>query len=92
MPTYEYKCNKCNKIFEVFQSITEEPIRKCPECSSPVERLINGGSGFLFKGSGFYITDYRSKSYKEGQKKERENTSNSSKTEKKTAHPKSTEK
>ena len=70
MPTYEYKCSKCNKTFEVFQSITAKPVKKCPECSSPVERLINGGGGFLFKGSGFYTTDYRSKSYREKQKKD----------------------
>jgi len=75
MPTYEYECKKCNKIFEVFQSITAEPIKKCPECSSPVKRRISTGGGFLFKGPGFYVTDYRSKSYKEKQKKEQESNS-----------------
>jgi putative FmdB family regulatory protein len=71
MPTYEYRCDKCNKTFEVFQKITEKPIKKCPTCSSPVRRLIGSGGGILFKGSGFYATDYRSKSYKEKQEKEK---------------------
>lgn len=75
MPTYEYKCDKCNKTFELFQRITEKPIKKCPNCSSAkVRRLIGTGGGFLFKGSGFYATDYRSKSYKEKQKQEESNS------------------
>ena len=71
MPTYEYECNKCKKTFDVFQSIKAKPLKKCPTCSSPVERLIGAGGGFLFKGSGFYTTDYRSKSYKEKAQKEK---------------------
>lgn len=80
MPTYEYKCNKCNEIFELFQSITANPITACPKCSSPVKRLISTGGGFLFKGSGFYTTDYRSKSYQEKQKKEQQSNTTCPKT------------
>ena len=64
MPTYQYKCHDCGHLFEEFQSITEEPLTECPECGGKVARLISGGAGFLFKGSGFYITDYRSDKYK----------------------------
>jgi len=63
MPTYEYNCPKCGK-FDVIQSITAEPLKECPTCKSPVQRLISGGAGILFKGSGFYVTDHRSDSYK----------------------------
>lgn len=78
MPTYEYRCDTCNVQFEKFQSIRAEPIRDCPHCgaSGSVRRLIGAGGGLLFKGSGFYTTDYRSKSYQEAAK--RENTSSSS--------------
>jgi putative FmdB family regulatory protein len=64
MPTYQYKCHDCGYLFEEFQSITDEPLTQCPECGGKVARLISGGAGFLFKGSGFYITDYRSDKYK----------------------------
>lgn len=65
MPTYEYRCNKCGYEFELFQSMTEDPVKKCPECGQDsAERLISAGAGLIFKGSGFYITDYRSDSYK----------------------------
>jgi putative FmdB family regulatory protein len=65
MPTYDYECDACQYKFELFQSITASVKRKCPECGKPkLRRLIGGGAGFLFKGSGFYITDYRSDSYK----------------------------
>ena len=60
MPTYEYLCRKCGYRFEKFQSISEEPIKICPECKAKAaERLLHGGSGLIFKGSGFYITDYK---------------------------------
>jgi putative FmdB family regulatory protein len=72
MPTYEYECEKCGITFERFQNITEEPIKKCPECGGPVRRLIGAGAGVIFKGSGFYATDYRSESYKREAKKEKE--------------------
>ena len=65
MPTYEYECNVCHKKFEVFQSIMERPIKKCLHCGKPAaKRLIGAGAGFIFKGSGFYQTDYRSEAYK----------------------------
>ena len=64
-PTYEYECLKCNERFEKFQSIKDEPLKKCPQCRGNVRRLIGGGAGLLFKGSGFYITDYRSEGYKQ---------------------------
>src|SRR3954453_1681264 len=71
MPTYEYQCDACGKKFEKFQSIKSGPIRKCPNCGkSKVRRLISTGAGLIFKGSGFYITDYRSESYKEKAKSE----------------------
>ncbi len=60
MPTYEYLCNACGHRFEKFQSITSEPVRICPKCSkNDVTRLMSGGTGLIFKGSGFYITDYK---------------------------------
>jgi len=68
MPTYEYECLKCGKPFELFQRITEAPIKKCPQCKGKVKRLMGKGAGFIFKGSGFYQTDYRSESYKQGAK------------------------
>ena len=66
MPTYEYKCEACGKHFDKFQSITAAPIEECPLCGEHhVKRLIGTGAGLIFKGSGFYITDYRDASYKE---------------------------
>ena len=71
MPTYEYACEACNHRFEHFQSMADSALRKCPECGRrKLQRLISGGAGFLFKGSGFYITDYRSDSYKQGAKQD----------------------
>ena len=64
MPTYEYKCHGCDEVFEEFQKITDPPITRCKHCGGEVKRLISGGSGLLFKGTGFYITDHRSDSYK----------------------------
>lgn len=75
MPTYEYKCDHCGYQFEEFQSINAEPIRQCPQCHGAVKRLIGGGNGFLFRGNGFYITDYRSETYKQAQKRESNQTS-----------------
>ena len=74
MPTYEYLCKNCGYRFEKFQSINDEPIRECPECKKEnVERLLNGGSGLIFKGSGFYITDYKkSKSSQSSTQKNKE--------------------
>ncbi len=59
MPTYEYKCLNCNLKFELFQKITDNPITECPECKGEVKRLISAGAGTIFKGSGFYQTDYK---------------------------------
>ncbi len=70
MPTYEYQCAKCKKRHEAFQSITAKPLTKCPRCGGGLKRLLGSGSGFLFKGSGFYVTDYRSKSYHDAKKKD----------------------
>jgi putative FmdB family regulatory protein len=64
MPTYEYQCTKCEKQFEIVQRITDEPKKRCPDCRGKVIRLISGGGGILLKGSGFYVTDYRSAEYK----------------------------
>jgi putative FmdB family regulatory protein len=64
MPTYEYRCKECGKLFDKFQRITELPVSECPFCGGETERLISAGAGFLFKGSGFYATDYRSSEYK----------------------------
>jgi len=73
MPTYEYQCEACDERFEVFQPITAKPLRKCPECGkSKVRRLIGTGAGIIFKGSGFYETDYRSESYKKAEKAEKD--------------------
>ncbi|HSJ23976.1 MAG TPA: FmdB family zinc ribbon protein, partial [Longimicrobiales bacterium] len=63
MPTYEYICTAGHR-FERFQRMSEAPVETCPECDAPAERLLSAGAGLLFKGSGFYITDYRSDSYK----------------------------
>ena len=78
MPTYEYSCEKCGKSFEAFQSMRDEAFKECPEqlCRQKkwghgkVKRLLGTGAGLIFKGSGFYITDYRSSSYKEAAKKD----------------------
>jgi len=59
MPTYEYKCSNCGFLFEEFQSMNDEPIKNCPKCKGKVQRLIGAGAGMIFKGSGFYLTDYK---------------------------------
>ncbi len=65
MPTYDYECDACSHAYEVYQSITAKPLKKCPACGKPkLRRLIGAGGGVIFKGSGFYQTDYRSDSYK----------------------------
>ena len=71
MPTYDYECKECGHTFEKFQPITSKPIKKCPKCGKQkVQRLIGIGAGVIFKGSGFYQTDYRSGGYKEAAKKD----------------------
>jgi len=64
MPTYEYQCEVCGHTFDKFQNITENPLTECPECGGIVKRLISGGAGLIFKGSGFYHTDYKNKTAK----------------------------
>lgn len=79
MPTYEYACDACEHHFEQFQGMADAPLRKCPECGKrKLQRLISGGAGFLFKGSGFYITDYRSDAYKQAAKADGKSDSASS--------------
>ena len=61
MPTYEYACTNCDHEFERFQSMTDEPLKRCPKCRCKIKRLPGSGAGIIFKGSGFYETDYRRK-------------------------------
>jgi putative FmdB family regulatory protein len=75
MPTYDYECDGCGHSFELFQSISESPRTDCPECSQPtLRRLFGTGAAVVFKGSGFYQTDYRSESYKSKAKAEKESS------------------
>jgi putative FmdB family regulatory protein len=86
MPTYEYHCENCGQNFDAFQSMRDQPYKECPKdlCRLPewghgkVKRLLGTGAGLIFKGSGFYTTDYRSDSYKEAAKKESPATSSGS--------------
>jgi putative FmdB family regulatory protein len=91
MPTYDYVCDACDHKFELFQSITAEPEKKCPECGKKkLRRLIGAGAAIVFKGSGFYQTDYRSESYKK--RAEADSKSSESKSsESKSSEPKSSE-
>ncbi len=93
MPTYDYKCTQCGNDFEMFQSMSAEHIKKCPECGGNVRRLVGGGSGLIFKGSGFYLTDYvkgkeQKKSSSEKNGKEQKTTKTDSPKEKKIANKK----
>jgi len=88
MPTYEYECQKCGHHFELFQNMSDKPRQRCPKCRGKVKRLIGMGAGLIFKGGGFYATDYRSESYKKGEKAEKtaktehKNSKNEKKTDK----------
>jgi putative FmdB family regulatory protein len=73
MPIYEYQCNQCNEVFEIFHKIDEECKVACPKCLGPAKKLISA-SNFVLKGSGFYVNDYPSKGRWEGKKKEKEGT------------------
>ncbi len=77
MPTYEYRCPNGHE-FEEFQRMSDPPVATCPECGAQAERLLSAGAGLLFKGSGFYITDYRSESYKKAAEKEKGGSSSTS--------------
>jgi putative FmdB family regulatory protein len=79
MPTYEYECTNCNKIFDIFQKMTDKPLEKCPKCHKKISRLIGGGSGIIFKGSGFYATDYKKSSGRGGSSKAKPGACSSSK-------------
>lgn len=81
MPTYEYTCPNGHR-FEAFQKMSDDPISECPECGAAAQRKISGGAGFLFKGDGFYITDYRSDDYKKKASAEKGDSSSSSSTSK----------
>src|SRR6185295_2700671 len=70
MPTYDYECRKCGHRFEVFHAMSDETPKRCPVCKGRARKVPSAGAGLLFKGSGFYITDYRSESYKEKAKEE----------------------
>lgn len=71
MPTYDYLCESCDHRFEAFQSMTQKPLRKCPQCKkAKLQRLIGAGAGVIFKGSGFYQTDYRSDAFQQDAKKD----------------------
>jgi putative FmdB family regulatory protein len=76
MPNYDYKCQECEHIFEVFQSMNDPKLTDCPkdDCDGEVKRLLGTGAGLIFKGTGFYETDYRSDSYKAGEKKAAESS------------------
>ncbi|MHC4924977.1 MAG: FmdB family zinc ribbon protein [Planctomycetota bacterium] len=90
MPTYDYECASCGHAFEEFQMMSDKVLRKCPECKRmKLQRLLGAGSGIIFKGSGFYETDYKKKTGKpSGESSKDESKSESKKTEKKTAKKK----
>ena len=75
MPTYDYKCTECNYTFEVFQRMSDEPLKICPKCKGAVKRLIGMGAGPIFKGSGFYQTDYKNKPVEKAKKDKTEKKS-----------------
>lgn len=75
MPTYEYECTKCDHRFEKFQSMKDESLKRCPKCRCKIRRVLGSGAGIIFKGSGFYQTDYRSKDYHEAAKKDKSDSS-----------------
>ncbi len=75
MPTYEYRCQDCSHEFELVQRMSDDPLSLCPECGGNVKRLIGKGAGIIFKGSGFYQTDYRSDSYHKEAAKEKPDSS-----------------
>jgi putative FmdB family regulatory protein len=95
MPTYQYVCQKCGQEFEAVQSMKDRPLAKCPlpagrqqkKCGGRVQRQIGAGAGLIFKGSGFYITDYRSEGYKQAAKKDAEAAKPAASTDKPAAKP-----
>lgn len=91
MPTYEYRCKSCGNTFERVQKISESSGAACPECGEEAERLISGGAGLLFRGSGFYKTDYRSDSYKKAAEKEKRSSAEAAPKSKDKTAPKGSE-
>lgn len=88
MPTYDYKCTACKHLFEQFQSMKDKPLKKCPKCGkNALERLIGTGAAVIFKGSGFYQTDYRSEAYKKAEKAESGDTKTATETKAADAKP-----
>ena len=87
MPTYEYRCPECGTDFEKFQKMSDEPVAECPGCGAAAQRRLSGGAGLLFKGSGFYITDYRGEGYKKAAEAEKGGSSSSSSDTKSDAKP-----
>ena len=84
MPTYDYICNECEKIYEYFQSMSDAPIRECPECKkNSLRRVISGGTGLIFKGSGYYLTDYKNKKKQSSENKKSNKKKKDNKTKKK---------
>ena len=84
MPTYDYICNDCEKIYEYFQSMSDAPIKECPECKkNSLRRVISGGTGLIFKGSGYYLTDYKNKKTQSSENKKSNKKKKDNKTKKK---------
>ena len=71
MPTYDYRCRKCGHTFELYHGIKDDEPKRCPKCKGRAQRIPTGGAGVLFKGSGFYVTDYRSKAYRDKARQEK---------------------
>lgn len=91
MPTYDYKCTACKHAFEAFHSMSADPLTECPKCGGRVQRLIGTGAGILFKGAGFYQTDYRTPDYKKAESADKPKES-AEKKDKKTASKKDAKK
>ena len=84
MPTYDYICNECNEMYEYFQSMSDDPLTECSECKKDsLRRLISGGTGLIFKGSGYYLTDYKNKKDKDTDKKDNSTTKKNKKSKQK---------
>ena len=84
MPTYDYICNDCEKMYEYFQSMSDAPIEECPECNKrSLRRVISGGTGLIFKGSGYYLTDYKNKKTQSSENKKSNKKKKNNKSKKK---------
>ena len=84
MPTYDYICNNCEKMYEYFQSMSDEPKKECPDCKkNTLRRVVSGGTGLIFKGSGYYLTDYKNKKTQSSENKKSNKKKKDNKTKKK---------